>query len=67
MRVSDQLRGLVRADIMGAFPESFLNAAAAAGIELWELAGTGETASPSPAMRALCRSCKRLRNAVAVR
>ncbi len=42
MRVSDQLRGLVRADIMGAFPESFLNAAAAAGIELWELAGTGE-------------------------
>ena len=63
MRVSDQLRGLVRADIMGAFPESFLNAVAAAGIELWELAGTGENRVAFTCYE----SCKRLRNAVAVK
>ena len=42
MRVSDQIRGLVRAEILGAFPESFLNAAAAVGIVLWNLESGGE-------------------------
>ena len=37
MEVIDRIRGVVRAEIFGAFPESLLNAAAAAGIELWEL------------------------------
>lgn len=42
MRVSDRIRGVVRAEIFGAFPESFLNAASAAEIELWNLASEGE-------------------------
>ena len=42
MRVSDQIRGIVRAEVCGAFPESFLNAAAAGGMELWDLESRGE-------------------------
>ena len=37
MEVIDRVRGVVRAEAFGAFPESLLNAAAAVGIELWEL------------------------------
>ena len=42
MEVIDRIRGVVRAEAFGAFPESLLNAAAAAGIELWELESSGE-------------------------
>ena len=34
--ISDFLRGTVRVEITGAFPEGLLNAAAQAGIELWD-------------------------------
>ena len=42
MRVSDRIRGLVRAEVIGAFPESFLNAAAASDVLLWDIRSAGE-------------------------
>ena len=42
MEISDRIRGVVRAEAFGAFPESLLNAASAAGIELWNLSCPGE-------------------------
>ena len=42
MEVIERIRGVVRAELFGAYPESLLNAAAGAGIELWELNSPGE-------------------------
>lgn len=41
-RISDWLRGEVRAELFGAFPAGVLNAAAAAGIELWAVESVDE-------------------------
>ena len=41
-RVSDLARGVVRAELVGAFPAAVLNAAAGAAIELWDAESGGE-------------------------
>ena len=43
-RIDGSARGLVRMEVFGAFPEALLNAAAAAGIELWDIERSGENA-----------------------
>ena len=36
-RISDWLRGTVRAELVGAFPAGLLNALAGRGVELWDV------------------------------
>ena len=43
-RISDWLRGSVRAELFGASPAGVLNAAAAEGIELWGVRSLGDNA-----------------------
>ena len=36
-RIVEQIKGRVRVEVFGAFPESLLNASALSALELWEL------------------------------
>ena len=60
-RIVEQIKGRVRVEVFGAFPESLLNASALSALELWELECVNENTLRFNAHEATLRSCASLR------